>query len=88
VLLELCGREVLHFHFYDVGACSMSRCVRAIINVASFKSFHSINVLFCDPCSGEVAGGCGVRVPAVLGFRPDNGSKERGEGDKAAREDG
>ena len=28
----------------------------------------------CDPCRGEVAGGCYVRVPAVVGFRPDNGT--------------
>jgi hypothetical protein len=54
VLLQLCGREVLHFHVYDVGACSMSRCVRAIIDVVSFKSFPSINVLFVIPAVGKL----------------------------------
>ena len=54
MLLQLCGLEVLNFHFYDIRDCSMSRCVRAIINVASFKSFHSINVLFVIPAVGKL----------------------------------
>lgn len=54
MFLQFCGREVLHFHFYDIRACSMSRCVRAIIHVASFTSFHSINVLFVIPAVGKL----------------------------------
>ena len=49
MLLQLCGLEVLNFHFYDIRDCSMSRCVRAIIKVASFTSFPSINMLFVIP---------------------------------------
>jgi hypothetical protein len=68
----------------------MSRCVRAIINVALFTSFHSVNVLFVIPAVGK------LQVAVVFAFQQlqgldlmtEAGAGENGGKHKAAREDG
>jgi hypothetical protein len=68
----------------------MSRCVRAIMNVALFTSFHSVTVLFVIPAVEK------LQVAVVFAFQQlqgldlitQAGAGVKGGKHKAAREDG